>query len=108
MDKDIVRLKKILREINILEEITNGVKREDFLSNIEKQNAVSMILLKIGEFTKGLSESLRKSNSEIPFRMMAGLRDNVAHEYDKLDFDAIWDTVMIDIPRLKLKIAKLV
>jgi len=33
---------------------------------------------------------------------MAGMRDKMIHEYQRIDFDILWKTVKDDIPLVKL------
>jgi uncharacterized protein with HEPN domain len=42
----------------------------------------------------------RKAHSEIPWREMVGLRNRIIHEYFRIDFSAVWDTIHKDLPKL--------
>ena len=37
---------------------------------------------------------------ELPWKMMAGMRDEVVHEYDDVDLDEVWETLTHDAPRV--------
>ncbi len=57
MKRDKAYLKHILDEITNLEKFTEGVTKEGFFENVEKQYAVLRALEIIGEATKNLSRS---------------------------------------------------
>ena len=44
----------------------------------------------MGEATKRLSQEFRDQHSDIPWRDVAGMRDIIIHQYDRIDFDVIW------------------
>lgn len=65
-------------------------------------NAVSMCIFQIGELANGLSEDFRqKTSREIPWRMIRGMRNVLAHSYGEIDEEVIWETANNDIPLLK-------
>ncbi len=57
-------------------------------------------LLILGEAVKRLSDAFRNSHSELPWQMMAGMRDVLIHHYDGVDIDEVWNTVRKDLPKL--------
>jgi uncharacterized protein with HEPN domain len=54
----------------------------------------------IGEATKRLSLAMRQQHPEIPWRVIAGMRDVIVHEYDQVDLDVVWDVVQNKLPEL--------
>lgn len=79
-----------------------------FKSNREKQAAVLYFCLIIGEATKRISFELRAQASEIPWREMAGLRDIVAHQYDQVDLETVWQITQTSIPDLQFRLESLI
>ncbi len=61
----------------------------------------------IGEATKRLSQEYRSKYPEIPWTLMAGMRDKLVHDYDNLDLERIWITVKKAIPDLLNKFSPL-
>ena len=62
----------------------------------------------MGEAVKRLSGELRERHSEIPWTLMAGMRDRLIHGYDTVDRDEVWKTATVDVPDLLLLVAPLV
>ena len=58
----------------------------------------------IGEAVKRLSKEFRSSHSDVPWALIAGMRDNLIHGCDLTDWDEVWKTATKDIPDLLDKI----
>jgi uncharacterized protein with HEPN domain len=54
----------------------------------------------IGEATKGLSESIKLKNSQVPWRQIAGMRDFLIHVYFGVKLETVWNTTK-DLVELK-------
>lgn len=75
---------------------------ELYKSDITFQDAVNMPLLQIGEITVNLSDNFKETyKSDIPWHEIRGLRNRIAHEYQRLKLEQVWDTLINDIPVLK-------
>ena len=64
-------------------------------------NAVSMCIIQIGELVNHLSDELKIQFNEIPWHDIKRMRNIAAHQYHKLDFNILWETITVDIPNLK-------
>lgn len=84
-----------------------GLSKESLMENEEKQSAIVYQLIIIGEATKRLSREFKESHDSIPWREVAGMRDVLAHQYDKIDPDELWNVVNREIPQLISLIAPL-
>jgi uncharacterized protein with HEPN domain len=58
-------------------------------------------LVAIGEAVKGLSDSLRNANPQIPWAQIAGMRDVLAHDYYVIDEAVVLRTVDESLPQLR-------
>jgi uncharacterized protein with HEPN domain len=74
--------------------------KADLATNEEKQSAILYQIIVIGEATKRLSEEFRIQHPEIPWKDIAGMRDILAHQYDRVNLNTLWDAIETDIPEL--------
>ncbi|MBC6473057.1 MAG: DUF86 domain-containing protein [Hormoscilla sp. GM102CHS1] len=77
-----------------------GLTKSKLTTNVEKQSAILYQVIVIGEATKRLSKKFRNSHSHIPWKYMAGMRDLLAHQYDRVNLNTLWDVIQFDIPEL--------
>lgn len=78
-----------------------GKSLKEFKNNNIFRNAVSMPVMQIGEYAKRLSVEFRTNHRDIPWHQICGMRDWFAHGYCEMDIEAIWKTVVEDIPVLR-------
>jgi uncharacterized protein with HEPN domain len=101
---DSVYLSHILNSIGRIEEYTESMGKDDFLSsNLVQDGTIRQIEI-IGEATKNLSKDLCDKYPLIPWSDIAGMRDRLIHHYFGVDLKAVWNTVKVDIPALKNEI----
>ena len=99
-----ILLEDILESIGQIEEYVEGISREHFYEDVQRQDAVLRRLGVIGQAVKGLPAEFRDSHPDVPWREIAGARDVVIHEYFRVDLDLTWDMVTQDLPDLKAKL----
>ncbi|MCL2019822.1 MAG: DUF86 domain-containing protein [Oscillospiraceae bacterium] len=104
-DKNI--LIKILQEISLISEMTDGYNYIHFESSEKTKRAVCMTLINIGEMVKLLSAEIKQNNPSIPWRSISGLRDVTAHGYQTLRMEDIWETIATETPLLKKRIKEI-
>ena len=94
------RVKDIIVAITEIQQFTQDIRFEEFQSNQLLVKAVLHNFIIIGEFTRNISSELQILNSEIPWRLMGGMRNVVAHEYFQVDARRIWETSIDDLPTI--------
>ena len=77
-----------------------GVERERFFSNPEKQDAVLRRFEIIGEAASRLTQETRQLFPGLPFRSIRGMRNVIAHDYGDVDLDQVWKTATQDLDSL--------
>ena len=99
-------LEHILTAITRIEQYTQE-GRAAFMASPMAQDAVSRNFEIIGEATKRLPMAFREAHPVLPWAEMAGFRDVLIHEYDRIDLDEVWLTVERDLPQLKVPLQRL-
>lgn len=54
----------------------------------------------LGEAVKRLPEELIRRYPQVPWRLVAGMRDKISHGYDTVDHQTLCDAVKNDLPQL--------
>ena len=74
-------LEDILTTITAIESFVQGCDFDIFSQNLEKQFAVTRGFEVIGEAVKQIPNSIRIKYPDVPWKDIAGMRDNLIHEY---------------------------
>jgi uncharacterized protein with HEPN domain len=68
------------------------------------QTAVIRWVEIIGEATRGLTDDLRQTHPEVPWRQMVAMRNVLIHGYFDIDVDLVWSVARNDLPKLGAQI----
>ncbi len=74
---------------------------ERYKTDISFQYSCNMCIIQIGELANRLSDETKDSSSNIPWRAIRGMRNLHAHDYENVDMEIVWNTLLEDIPMLK-------
>ncbi|HJY79677.1 MAG TPA: DUF86 domain-containing protein [Candidatus Binatia bacterium] len=100
MSRDSATLLDMLKAARLAVEFREGMEKRAFLNDPKTQSAILHQLLILGEAAKRLSQEFRTQHQKIPWKQIAGMRDKLIHEYDKVDLEEVWKTAKSDMPRL--------
>jgi len=104
--RDVTYLKHILDAISHIEDFSEKIGSADELKGHPLQRAgIERMLTIIGEATKNISPEIRNRFPDVPWREITGMRDKIMHHYFGVDYEAVYQTVVHDIPELKTEIA---
>lgn len=78
----------------------DGISREAFMTDMEKQDAVLRRFEIIGEAASRLAPPTQALFPHLPFRAMRGMRNIIAHDYGDVDLDQVWQTAATDLAPL--------
>ena len=104
MRRDDVVLLDIEKAGRLVVTFAHGMTKDAFLEDIKTQSSVLYQLTVIGEAVKRLSQDFRAQHSEIPWALIAGMRDHLIHGYDIVDWDEVWKTTTQDVPDLLIRL----
>jgi len=100
MHRDEPTLLDIATAARLVLEFTKDMDKAAFLDDIKTQSSVLHQLMVLGEAVKRLSDDFRARHPEIPWVLMAGMRDKLIHGYDIVDLEEVWKTANRDMPHL--------
>jgi uncharacterized protein with HEPN domain len=98
--RDLASLLDIATAAHQIQRYCSGISRARFEHDDEKQAAVLYRIGIIGEAVKRISPEFRDLNPDIPWKQIAGMRDIVMHQYDRVNLELVWDVVQTKIPEL--------
>lgn len=101
-------LRHILDEVDLLRTTAAGTTMEAFLQDEILKRAFARSLEIVGKATKRLAPAFRAAHPEVEWRLMAGTRDKLIHDYFGVDYTLVWDIVANELPRLEAGIRPLV
>lgn len=106
MKDDTLYLNHILESIQKIETYTQ--KGFVFFSkDAMVQDAVIRNFEIMGEAVKKISDKLKSSKPEVPWKRIAGLRDVLIHDYMGVDLQEVWNIVEKFLPEFKKQIISL-
>jgi uncharacterized protein with HEPN domain len=80
---------------------------EKFIEDDKTSSAVIRKFEIIGEATRNIPDWIREKHPHIPWKRMVGMRDRLIHAYFGIDYRLVWDTIKLEIPKLKLELEKM-
>lgn len=108
MPRDEATLLDIVQAARLVIEFKRGMGKPAFLEDAKTQSAILHQLMVIGEAVKRLSQDFRARHPQIPWALIAAMRDKLIHAYDIVDLDEVWKTAEVDVPDLLSAIEPLV
>ena len=85
-----------------------GRTANDLVTNRGFFLALSRLFEMLGEAARRIPSDVRDRYPELRWKGMTGLRDWIAHGYDELDLDLIWDTVVNDLDPLIQRLERII
>ena len=106
-ERDAAYLWDMLQACEEVESMLEDFDLAAFLHNRMLLRAIERDVELIGEAARRLSQAFRDANPGIPWRMVIGQRNILAHEYGRIDHELLYHTASDDIPQLATKIRAL-
>jgi uncharacterized protein with HEPN domain len=97
MWRDDVTLLDVEKAGRLVVTFVDDMTKDMFLNDIKTQSSVLYQLTVLGAAVKRLSRDLRAQHPEIPWALIAGMRDHLIHGYDIVDWDEVWNTATRDV-----------
>jgi len=101
-------IKDIIDAMKKAEKFTDKIDFIEFEKDDKTNFAVIRALEIVGEATKKIPKFVKVKHPEIPWKEMTGMRDKMIHDYFGVDLSVVWDTVKVDIPKIKPLIKKII
>lgn len=100
MRDDRLRVADMLEALERIRSFVAG-GRSVYFGDTKTQVAVAYEVLKLGEAANGASSEFRRSHPGVPWRRLVALRNEMVHEYFRIDVDAIWEFIETELVPLE-------
>ena len=100
MNLDLKTLVIIREATSALIDHAAGLARVAFEADRKTRSAVLFEIIIIGEGIKRLSPALLGRHPQVRWSEVVGMRDRVAHSFDAVRFDIVWDVIQVHAPAL--------
>ncbi|AAF09835.1 HepT-like ribonuclease domain-containing protein [Deinococcus radiodurans] len=95
------RLFDLLATLDRLFALTAPLTLTTFQMREEVQDAALLGLLRLGETTKYIPQSVQDRHPELPWAYLRDIRNLIAHDYFSIDPVLVWHTVRDELPALR-------
>lgn len=102
-----LRINRIIDFIDRTTEDVNNVSKEEFIKSSLLQRATCFSVEQIGEMMNKLSKTLARSYPNLPWDLSYATRIVIAHHYEDVDFERIYNIIRDDLPPLKTQLLKI-
>lgn len=93
-------LNDILKRIEMIERFTKAGEDAFLMSELIQEGVIRCFEV-IGEAVKRLDPERLTAFPSVPWRKVAGFRDVLIHNYNDINIERVWDTVVIGLPPLR-------
>ncbi|KAF0134515.1 MAG: hypothetical protein FD145_533 [Candidatus Saganbacteria bacterium] len=107
MKDDLAFIQHIQDEVKFILEATKGIDFENIITSEILKRAILRSLEIIGEAAKKVSNDFKAEHPSIKWKEMAGLRDKLIHFYFGVDWNTVWNVIVVEIPELKNELNQL-
>ncbi len=101
------RVEEIRTSIESILSRIEGKTYSEFVADDVLKDSIGMRFVVLGEAASKVPEEVRARNSDIPWRMMIGMRNVMAHNYSTVKYEVVWETLRQDLPPLLPMLEKL-
>lgn len=98
--RDLATIRQIVDAAHDIEAFCKDISLDEFRGDVKTWSATQYQILVIGEAASRLSESFIAAHPEIPWREIKDMRNLLAHAYDLVRLDIVWQTATHDVPSL--------
>jgi uncharacterized protein with HEPN domain len=103
-NRDRQSVEDMLRAMRKILDYARGTTRQTLPTDPMRLDAVLYEIVVMGEAARRLSQEFRDRQPDVPWRDIIGMRSIVAHGYDQIDDDELWQVIDHDLPVLLPKL----
>lgn len=100
-NRDLASMQDMLRSIETVLDEASVYSKESLGNDPDRRDATLYRFIVLGEAANRVSEETRALHPEIPWKFAWRMRNVLAHAYDSVSWDIVWQTIQTDLPPLE-------
>ena len=108
LDRTPAHLTDMLGFVCELRSLVDGLSLADFSKNRVLCLAVEKLSINLGEAAYRLGGEASKTMPGVPWRQITGLRNILAHGYDQVAHEVLFNTIINDLPAVESSLRQLI
>ncbi len=100
----ILFLEDISQRIEKISSYIDGMNYDEFVKDDKTVSACIREIEVIGEATKQIPQEITQRFDELPWSLMAKMRDKLIHWYFEIDEEIVWNVATLKLPTIKIQI----
>jgi uncharacterized protein with HEPN domain len=80
--------------------LAEGKSRADFDADLALRLSLAHLIQTIGEAAGRISHARKGRHPQVPWGKITGIRHRIVHDYLNVDYDIVWDVIMLDLSPL--------
>jgi uncharacterized protein with HEPN domain len=105
---DLIRIRHMLDAAREAVGFVEGKTRKDLDEDRKLNLSLVRLVEIIGEAAGKVTAAGTKQCPEVPWTLIVGMRNRLAHGYDDIDLDIVWHVVSVELPPLIILLEKIV
>ena len=101
-------LEDISSRIGKIQSYITGMDFEDFRDDDKTVSACIREIEVIGEATKQIPKEITEQFNDLPWSLMAKMRDKLIHWYFEVDEEIVWNVVTQKLPNIQIQIDQII
>lgn len=97
---DLVSLRHMLDAAREAVGFATGRKRIDLEDDRMLNLSIVRLIEMVGEAAGRVSSATQQRHAQVPWSDIIGMRHRLAHGYDDVDLDIVWQVITVDLPPL--------
>lgn len=98
----------ISQRISKIDSYIAGMSFEEFVQDDKTVSACIREIEVIGEATKQIPKEITEKFDELPWSLMAKMRDKLIHWYFEIDEEIVWNVATAKLPQIKIQIDEII
>ncbi len=103
-ERDVALVEEMRMALASIAELIEGEDRSSFLRDKAKPHALAMFFVILGEAANKVSLTVKTAHPDLAWDYAAKLRHLIAHEYQRIDHEQLWEFATLDVPEMRRRL----